>query len=157
MPWRVMPRPYPVCTRSHSLNNWWFYRCPLLALVWAEGSPKWLAVVVQLLSCVWLFVTPWPAAHQTSLSSTISQSLLKLMSIESMMPTSHLILCHPVLLLPPIFPTIRVFSSELALHIKWPKYWSFIFSSVGVKVAWGCIKLGFCFHISAPPEWPLFN
>ena len=74
-----------------------------------------------------LFVTPWTAAHQASLSITISQSLLKLMPIESVMPTNHLILCCPLLLLPSIFPGIRVFSSELTLCIRWPKYWSFNF------------------------------
>ena len=84
--------------------------------------------VVQLLSHVWLFVTPWTAARQTSLSFTISQSLLKLMSIELVMPSKHLILCHPLLLLPSVFPNIRVFSNELALRIRWPKYWSFSFS-----------------------------
>ena len=72
--------------------------------------------------------TPWTAAHQASLSITISQSLLKLMPIESVMPTNHLILCCPLLLLPSIFPGIRVFSSELTLCIRWPKYWSFNFS-----------------------------
>ena len=71
---------------------------------------------------------PWTAAHQASLSITNSQSLLKLMSIESVMPSNHLILCHPLLLLPPIPPSNRVFSSESALHIRWPKYWSFSFS-----------------------------
>ena len=70
---------------------------------------------------------PWTAACQASLSFTISQSLLKLMSIESVMPSNHLILCHPLLLLSSIFPKIRVFSNELTLHIKWPKYWSFSF------------------------------
>ena len=83
--------------------------------------------VVQLLSCVRLFETPWTAALQASLSFTISQSLLKLMSIESVMPSNHLVLCHP-LLLPSIFPGIRVFSNESALCIRWPKYWSFSFS-----------------------------
>ena len=73
-------------------------------------------------------VTPWTAAHQASLSVTNSQSLLKLMSIESVMPSSHLVLCHPLLLLPSIFPSIRVFSNESVLHIRWPKYWSFSFS-----------------------------
>ena len=73
-------------------------------------------------------VTPWTAARQASLSFTISWSLLKLMSIESMMPSNHLIFCPALLLLPSIFPSIRVFSSELALHIRWPKYWSFSFS-----------------------------
>ena len=85
-------------------------------------------VAVQLLSHVWLFVTPWTAARQTSLSFTISQSLLKLMSVELVMPSNHLILCHPLLLLPSVFPNIRVFSNELALRIRWPKYWSFSFS-----------------------------
>ena len=83
---------------------------------------------VQLLSSVQLFVTSWTSAHQASLSITSSQSLLKLMSIESVMPSNHLILCHPLLLPPSIFPSIRVFSSESALCIRWPKYWSFSFS-----------------------------
>ena len=87
-----------------------------------------MVIVVQLLSRVRLFVTPWTAAHQASLSITNSWSLLKLMYIESMMLSNHLILCHPLLLLPSIFPSIRVFSSESAHHIRWPKYWSFSFS-----------------------------
>ena len=85
-------------------------------------------IVVQSLSCVQLFVTPWTATNQASLSFTLSWSLLKLMSIESVMPSSHLILCHPLLLLPPIPPSIRIFSNESALHIMWPQYWSFSFS-----------------------------
>ena len=84
--------------------------------------------VQLLLSCVRLFATPWTAAHQASLFITNSQSLLRLMSIESVMPFNHLILCHPLLLLPSIFPSIRIFSNESALHIRWPKYWSFSFS-----------------------------
>ena len=97
---------------------------------------------VQLLSHVQLFVTPLTAARQAFLFFTISQSLLKLMSIESVMPSNHLILCHPLLLLPSIFPSIRVFSNESVLHIRWPKYWSlsFIFSisssSVHVLYPW---------------------
>ena len=83
---------------------------------------------VQSLSRVWLFVTPWTAARQASLSITNSQSLLKLMSIELMMPSNHLILCRPLLLLPSIFPSIGVFSNESVLCIRWPKYWSLIFS-----------------------------
>ena len=83
---------------------------------------------VQLLSHVWLFVTPRTAACQPSLSITNFQSLLKLMSIELVMPSNHLILCHPLLLLPSIFPSIRVFSNESGLHIRWSKYWSFSFS-----------------------------
>ena len=82
---------------------------------------------VQSLSCVRLFVTPWTAAHQTSLSITNSQSFLKLMPIKLEMPSSHLILYHS-LLLPSVFPSIRVFSNESVLHIRWPKYWSFSFS-----------------------------
>ena len=85
-------------------------------------------MVVQSLSHVRLFETPWTAARQASLSLSISQSVPKLMSIESGMLSNHLILCHPLLLLPSIFPSIRVFSNELAVHIKWPKYWSFSFS-----------------------------
>ena len=83
---------------------------------------------VQSLSCVLLFVTPWTIACQASLSITNSQSLLKLMSIESVMPSNHLILCRPLLLLPSIFPSTRVFSNESVLHIRWPKYWSFSFN-----------------------------
>ena len=83
---------------------------------------------VQLLSCVWLFATPWIAACQASLSITNSWSSLKLTSIESVMPSSHLILCHLLLLLPPILPSIRVFSNESTLLMTWPKYWSFSFS-----------------------------
>ena len=82
---------------------------------------------VQSLSHVPLFATPWTAACQASLSITNSRSLPKLMSIESAMPTNHLILCHPLLLLPSVFPNIRVFSNESALRIRWPKYWSFSF------------------------------
>ena len=83
---------------------------------------------VQLLSRVRLFATPWIAACQASLFNINSQSLPRLMSIESVMPSSHLILCHPLLLLPPIPPSVRVFSSESTLHVRWPKYWSFSFS-----------------------------
>ena len=83
---------------------------------------------VQWLSCVRVFVTPWTAEHQASLSITNSRSLLRLMSIKSVMPSSHLILCPPLLLLPPIPPSIRVFSSESTLRMRWPKYWSFNFS-----------------------------
>ena len=83
---------------------------------------------VYLLSCVQLFATPWTTARQASLSITNSRSLLKLMSNELVMPSNHLILCHPLLFLPSIFPSIRVFSNESALRIRWPKYWSFSFS-----------------------------
>ena len=93
---------------------------------------KWLSslqfISIQLLSHVRHFATPWTAVHQASLSITNSWSLLKLMSIESVMPSNHLILCHPLLLLSSIFPSIGVFSNESVLHIRWPKYWSFNFS-----------------------------
>ena len=94
-------------------------------MLWRKCITK--SSLVQSLSRLWLFVTPWTAAHQASLSITNSQSLLKLMSIESVMPSNHLILCRP-LLLPSIFPSIKVFSSESALRIRWPKYWSFSFN-----------------------------
>ena len=83
---------------------------------------------VQLLSHVWLFVTPWTATHQVSLSITNSWSLLKLMPIQSVLPSSHLIFCHPLLLRPSIFPSFRVFFNESVLHTRWPKYWSFSFN-----------------------------
>ena len=85
---------------------------------------------VQSLSHIWLFVTPWIAASQASLSITNSWSSLRFKSIKSVMPSSHLILCRPLLLLPPIPPSIRVFSNKLTLHMRWPKYWSFSFSII---------------------------
>ena len=94
---------------------------------------------VQSLSRVRLFVTPWIAAHQASLSITNSQSSLKLTSIESVMPSSHLIFCRPLLLLPPIPPSIRVFSNKSTLHMRWPKYWSFSFSIIPSKEIPGLI------------------
>ena len=98
-------------------------------LTTVDFNRSWYVISsVQSLSRVRLFVTPWIAAHQASLSITISRSSLKLTSIESVMPSSHLILCHPLLLLPPIPPSIRVFSNESTLHTKWPKYWTFSFS-----------------------------
>ena len=96
--------------------------------------------LVQSLSRVWLFVTPWIAAGQASLSITNSRSLLKLMSIVSVMPSSHLILCHPLLLLPPIPPSIRVFSNESTLRVRWLKYWSFSFSIIPSKEHPGLIS-----------------
>ena len=114
----------------------------MLERVWRKGNPLTLLVgmqtstattensvsSVQSLSRVWLFVTPWTAAHQASLSITNSRSLLGLMPIELVMPSNHLILCHPLLLPPSIFPSIRVFSNESTLHIRWPKYWNFSLS-----------------------------
>ena len=95
---------------------------------------------VQLLSRVRLFMTPWIAACQASLSITNSQGSLKLTAIESVMPSSHLILCHPLLLLLPIPPSIRVFSNESTLHMRWPTYWSFSFSIIPFKEHPGLIS-----------------
>ena len=102
-------------------------------LYWSVFKLKSITLVVwfssvQSLSCVRLFATPWITACQASLSITNSLSLLKPMSIESVMPSNHLILCHPLLLLPPIRPSIRVFSNESTLCMRWPRYWSFSFS-----------------------------
>ena len=100
-----------------------------------EGKEEFVVVLlcaqfssVQSLSRVWLFATPWTAARQVSLFITNSQSSPTPMTIESVMPSNHLILCHPLLLLPSVFPSIRVFSNESALCIRWPKYWSFTFN-----------------------------
>ena len=96
---------------------------------WRDCS--FVRLPLMLFSCsshVWLFVSPWTAAHQASLSFNISWNSFKLMSIESVMPSNHLILCCPLLLLPSIFPSIRVFSNESALHMRWPNYWSFSFN-----------------------------
>ena len=89
---------------------------------------KFISVQSLSLSCIRLFATPWTAGHQASLSTTNSRSLLKLMSIKSVMPSNHLILHRPLLLLPSVSPSIRVFSNESVLCIRWPKYWSFSFS-----------------------------
>ena len=106
------------------------FRSTRKALKWWEllGILMHSVLLVQSLSRFWLFATPWTAAHQAPLSSTISWSLLKFLSIESVILSNCLILCHPLGLLPSIFPSIRVFSNESALHIRWPKYWSFSFS-----------------------------
>ena len=92
------------------------------------NETRYVVPVVQSISCVWLFATPQTAGRQASLSFTVCQSLLKLMSIQSVILSNHLILCCPLLLLPSIFPSTRVFSNELALHIRWPKYRHFSFS-----------------------------
>ena len=97
-------------------------------LTWLLQVLGLFAVVIQSFSHAQLLAAPWTAAHQASLSFTISRSLLKLTSIESVMPSNHLILCCPLLLLLSIFPNIRVSSNELALHIRWPEYWSFSIS-----------------------------
>ena len=92
---------------------------------WSNSTECFLLLVSQSLSHLWLFVTPWTAERQASLSFTISRSLLKFMSIESVMPSKHLILCLPLLLLPSMFPSIRVFCNELPLRMRWPKCWEF--------------------------------
>ena len=108
---------YPLLIPTAQLGDGW------------QNNPVYLSVSsLQSLSCVWLFETPRTEEHQASLSITNSRSLLKLMSIKSVMPSSHLILCRPFLLLPSIFPSIRVFSSESVHCIRWPNYWSFSFS-----------------------------
>ena len=137
-------------TKTLGSKSWWFSRIKVANWWWARTapqSPDFQSMLfpfclkelnlkhgtgrgvqftsVQSLSHVRLFATPWTAAHQASLPITISWSLVKLMSIESVMPSNYLILCHPLLLLLSIFPSIRVFSKESALHIRWPKYWSF--------------------------------
>ena len=99
-----------------------------LLLIFKFGSFSFHCLVVQSISHAQLFVTPWTVECQASLCITNSQSLLKLMSVKLVMPSSHLLLCRPLLLLPSIFPSIRVFSNESVLHIRWPKYWSFSFS-----------------------------
>ena len=102
--------------------------------LWSSRDERMMSISqfrsVQSLSHVWLFATPWIAAHQASLSITNSQSSLRLMSIELVMPSSHLILCRSLLLLPPIPPSIRLFSNESTFHMRWPKYWSFSFSII---------------------------
>ena len=109
---------------EYSLSPWWDsgLRAPNMATCHQFNS-------VQSLSCVQLFATPWTAARQASLSITNSQSSLKLMSIESVIPSNHLILCHPLFLLPSIFPSIRVFSNDSVRLIRWPKYCSFSFNN----------------------------
>ena len=113
------------------------YLSLLFINVWAVYS---FFSSVQSLSRVWLFVTPWIAAHQASLSITHSRSSLRLTSLESVMPSSHLILCRPLLLLPPIPPSITVFSNESTLRIRWPKYWSFSFNIIPSKEHPGLIS-----------------
>ena len=106
-----------------NLHSWLISLLVLLTLCYKTRFSS-----AQSVSCVWLFATPWTAARQASLFITNSRSLLKLMSIKSVMPSNHLILCRPLLLPPPVFPSIRVFSNESVLCIRWPKYWSFSFT-----------------------------
>ena len=117
-------------------------RSPTLQVDFLPSEPDWLFQFssVQSLSRVRLFATPWIAAHQASLSITNSRSSLQLTSIESVMPSSHLIFCHPLFLLSPIPPSIRVFSNESTLCMRWPKYWSFSFSIIPSKEHPGLIS-----------------
>ena len=136
------------------LSNSWYHCWCFLYCRWSPGKqrrclsslcPLSIASVqfssVQSLSCIGLFATPWIAACQASLSITSSRSSLKLRSIKSMIPSSHLILCHPLFLLPPIPPSIRVFSNESTLRMRWPKYWSFSFSIIPSQEYPGLISL----------------
>ena len=136
------------------LSNSWYHCWCFLYCRWSPGKqrrclsslcPLSITSVqfssVQSLSCIGLFATPWIAACQASLSITSSRSLLKLRSIKSMIPSSHLILCHPLFLLPPIPPSIRVFSNESTLRMRWPKYWSFSFSIIPSQEYPGLISL----------------
>ena len=115
-------------------------RTKRLFISWLQSPSAVIFSSVQSLSWVQLFATPWIAACQASLSITISQSSLKLMSIESVMPSSHLILCHPLFFLSPIPPSIRVFSNETTLRMRWPKYWSLSFSIIPSKEIPGLIS-----------------
>ena len=131
----------PVDQRSTRLVRVDFFALFLIFSDQTEKHSVWYSVSsVQSLSHVWLFATPWIAARQASLSITNSRNSLKLTSIESVMPSSHLILCRPLLLLPPIPPSIRVFSNESALCMRWPKYWSFSFSIISSKEHPGLIS-----------------
>ena len=120
-------------------DRWHLFKRSIALCVWRTLSMCQFSSV-QLLGRVQLFATPWIAAHQASLSITISRSSLKLTSIESVMPSSHLILCCPLLLLPPIPPSIRVFSNESTLCKRWPTYWSFSFSIIPFKEHPGLIS-----------------
>ena len=131
---RVLPREHGA-HRRHTIPTTQETSLHMDIKKWSRVKSDWLNALqpkmfssVQSLSRVWLFATPWTAAHQASVSITNSWSLLKLMSIESVRPSNHIILCHPLLLPSSIFPSIRVFSNESVLHIRWPKYWSFSFS-----------------------------
>ena len=123
--WSLVPLPFPKPAWTPG-SSWFMYN-------WSLSS-------VQSVSRLRLFGTPWIAARQASLSITNSRSSLRLTSIESVMPSSHLILCRPLLLLPPIPPTIRAFSNESTLRMRWPRYWSFSFSIIPSKEIPGLIS-----------------
>jgi len=139
----------------------WFLRVVKAKNYWfSDSAGCGLCVVVLLLSNVQLFVTPWVAARQAPLFSTISRSLLKFMSVEPLMLSNHLILCHPLLLLSLIFPNIRVFSSESVLCIRWTKYWHFSFSISLANEYSGLISFGLTALISLQSKcdlWPNRN
>ena len=132
--WRLQIYDFNSKRVRHNWDFWfpniWCHRLILLFPSPLRNQISFLVIPssVQLLSYVWLFTTPWTTAHQASLSNTNSQSLLKLMSIEWLMPSNHLILCCPLFLLPSILPSIRVFSNESVFCIRWPEYWNFSFS-----------------------------
>ena len=126
-------------THTHTHTSW---KPEQVLFIYLFGRFSLTIVIVQSLSRIWLFATQWTAAHQAPLSFTISRSLLKLMSIESKMSSNHYILCYPLLLLPSILPSIRVFFNESALRIRWPNYGSFSFSIVLPMYIQGWFPLG---------------
>ena len=153
--------PHPLTTRKKLILRHW---TPCLAHKWHQSNLHEQTslicifhsfpphIQVKSLYCDWLFATPWTAARQASLSITNSWSLLKLMSIKLVMASNHLFLCRPLLLLPSIFPSIRVFSNESVLRIRWPKYWSFSFNISPSNEYSGLIS----FRI-VPPHVPSHN
>ena len=139
------------------INFYWSIVALPHCVLFYHTKASQLVAVVHSLSLDWFFLTPWTAAHKTSLSFTIFQSLLKPMSIESVMLSNNLVFCQPLLLLPSIFSSIRVFSNESAHHIRWPKYWSFSFSVspfneyselISFRIAWYTYHISSLFWIS---------
>ena len=133
---------FPTEWTEHNLTRSYLFKVTIMKIILLcyKGLLFPLFSSVQSLSCVRLFAAPWIAARQASLSITNSRSSLRLRSIESVMPSSHLILCRPLLLLPPIPPSIRVFSNESTLCMRWPKYWSLSFSNISSKEHPGLIS-----------------
>ena len=147
----VLPGGHCFYYEQHPFSGYWnIWEIQSVLDQFREALNKETNCSVQSLSYVWLFATPWTAAHQASLSITNSQSLLKFMSIELVMPSNHLILCCPLLLQPSIFPSIRVFSNESVLHSRRPKDWSFSFSISPSNEYSGLISFRIdCFYLSA--------